>query len=372
MADSFDVCIRGSGVVGSTLALLLARQRLRVALVGPTSTDNDVRAYALNAHSRACLTDLRCWPDESLATAVQSMQVHGDAGGEVTFAAPSFQGLTHIVDVQALDSRLREAIAFQPSIQRCEEPVEATLTVICEGRYSPTREAMNIVYDKIPYEQHALATRVSSEKPHHQQACQWFSQNHGELDILAMLPMGGATGSSWAVVWSLPSARAASLKQADPHTLAETLTQATRSQWGALTVHTAAQTWPLQMAQAKQWSGHFSDQQGWVLAGDAAHTIHPLAGLGLNLGLGDVIELAELLKARQQNAFWRPLHDPYFLRRYERSRKAALLPVWLTCDGLQRLFHHPNAGIQSLRNWGLQTFNQTHWLKQWVMHQAMH
>ena len=235
MADSFDVCIRGSGVVGSTLALLLARQRLRVALVGPTSTDNDVRAYALNAHSRACLTDLRCWPDESLATAVQSMQVHGDAGGEVTFAAPSFQGLTHIVDVQALDNRLRDAIAFQPNIQRCDDPVEATLTVICEGRHSLTRESMRIAYDKIPYEQHALATRVISEKPHHQQACQWFSHEHGELDILAMLPMGGATGSSWAVVWSLPSARAASLKQADPHTLAETLTQATRSQWGTLT-----------------------------------------------------------------------------------------------------------------------------------------
>jgi 2-polyprenyl-6-methoxyphenol hydroxylase-like FAD-dependent oxidoreductase len=80
MSSSFDICIRGSGVVGSTLALLLARQRLRVALVGHPAPATDVRAFALNAHSREVLSELRCWPESPHVTAVQSMQVWGDAG----------------------------------------------------------------------------------------------------------------------------------------------------------------------------------------------------------------------------------------------------------------------------------------------------
>ena len=83
MSSSFDICIRGSGIVGSTLALLLARQRLRIALVGQPAAANDVRAFALNAASRELLSVLRCWPDAEHATAVQSMQVCGDAGGQV-------------------------------------------------------------------------------------------------------------------------------------------------------------------------------------------------------------------------------------------------------------------------------------------------
>ncbi len=101
MSSPFDICIRGSGVVGSTLALLLARQRLRVALVGQPAPATDVRAFALNTHSREVLSDLRCWPQPPHATAVQSMQVWGDAGGQVQFQAPSFNGLTHIVYVPA-------------------------------------------------------------------------------------------------------------------------------------------------------------------------------------------------------------------------------------------------------------------------------
>ena len=90
MAQSFDICIRGAGIVGRTLALLLARDRLRVALVAepvaPTASQ-DVRAYALNTASRELLESLRSWPEPQHATAVQNMQVWGDKGGEVHFSA---------------------------------------------------------------------------------------------------------------------------------------------------------------------------------------------------------------------------------------------------------------------------------------------
>lgn len=372
MSSSFDICIRGSGVVGSTLALLLARQRLRVALVGHPAPATDVRAFALNAHSREVLSELRCWPEPSHATAVQSMQVWGDAGGFVQFQAPSFNGLTHIVDVPALEQMLSQAVHYQTEIQRFDTAPEATLTVVCEGRSSQSRKELGVAYSSMPYAQHALATRVQCDKPHRQQALQWFSRSHGELDILALLPLGGNAGQEAAVVWSLPASRALALEQSSADELSLTLSQASQQVLGPLKVIAPVQVWPLHQAQALQWSGHFDNGQSWVLAGDAAHTIHPLAGLGLNLGLADISELASVLKEREASAYWRPLNDPYFLRRYERARKAGMQPTWLACDGLHRLFNQPMIPIQQLRNWGLNSFNQFNALKRWTMRQAMH
>jgi ubiquinone biosynthesis UbiH/UbiF/VisC/COQ6 family hydroxylase len=280
--------------------------------------------------------------------------------------------LTHIVDVPALESLLSDAISFQPSIQRVQSAVEAKLTVVCEGRHSATRQELGVDYDTLPYAQHALATRVHCAKQHRQQALQWFSQQHGELDILALLPLGGPAAQQAAVVWSMPSALALKLQQASADHLSHALTQASHEVWGELKVTSAVHAWPLQLAKASRWSGQFSNGNGWVLAGDAAHSIHPLAGLGLNLGLADASELSSVLKERETTAYWRSVADAFLLRRYERARKAGLLATWVACDGIQRLFNHPNTTAQSLRNWGLNRFNQLTPLKQWAMNQAMY
>ncbi len=372
MASNFDVCIRGSGMVGSSLALLLARLRLRVALVGSPEQANDVRAFALNASSQALLSDLRCWPAPSHATPVQTMQVWGDAGGQLQFQSPSPSGLTHIVDVPVLEKKLAEAVDAQHAITRVPSAVDATLTVICEGRSSVTRQALGVSFNTLPYQQHGLATRVQCAMPHRQSAFQWFNQSEGELDILALLPMGGPQGHEAAVVWSLPSAKAQAMQSLSALELGDALNQASHNTLGHLQVTAAVQTWPLQLAQAQQWSGRFDNGHAWVLAGDAAHTIHPLAGLGLNLGLADVRELASVLQSRETTDYWRGLDDVHLLRRYERARKAGMQSTWLACDGLQRLFNHPHSMAQSLRNWGMNSFNQLSPLKQWVVQQAMH
>ena len=372
MASNFDVCIRGSGLVGSSLALLLARQRLRVALVGSPPPAQDVRAFALNESARQLLSDLRCWPHPPHATPVQSMHVWGDAGGQVQFESPHRHGMTHIVDVPVLEGLLADAVDFQHTIERVSAPVSAKLTVVCEGRNSQTRQELGVAFNTLPYQQHALATRVHCAQGHRQQALQWFSQARGELDILALLPMGGAQGHDAAVVWSLPSAEAMRLQALPISELSQALTHASHQALGTLEVTSPVQIWPLQLAQAQQWTGQLAQGGAWVLAGDAAHTIHPLAGLGLNLGLADVRELAQVLQTRETTQFWRGVDDRHLLRQYERARKADMLGVWLACDGLQRLFHHPNTLVQSLRNWGLNSFNQLSPLKQWSVKQAMH
>lgn len=373
MTQPLDICIRGDGIVGRTLALLLARDRLRVGLVsqvGATSSSlapasGDVRAYALNAKSKALLESVRCWPEPRHATEVQHMQVRGDAGGEVNFSANELgvPGLTWIVDVPVLETQLAEALRFQPQIQLLEAPQPATLTVICEGKASSTRAEFGIDFEVSRYPQSAIAARVLCEAPHDQTARQWFTQD----EILAFLPLDGPEGNSVAVVWSVQHERVPSLLQASPVEFCQQLAAASEGCLGKLTLISERGAWPLQRAQADRWSGAH-DGKAWALAGDAAHNVHPLAGQGLNLGLGDVAALAEVLHQRES---WRSVGDEKLLRRYERSRKAELATLGTAMDGLQQLFSQNSAPWAAVRNWGMKGFERSGLVKQWVARQAM-
>jgi 2-polyprenyl-6-methoxyphenol hydroxylase-like FAD-dependent oxidoreductase len=366
---AFDVCIRGAGIVGRTLALLLARDRLRVGLVrdaGPAGgAASDVRAYALNAASKGLLEGLRAWPDAQHATPVLGMRVHGDEGGEVHFDALSHgaPALAWIVDVQALQERLADALRYQPLVNWLEAPEPAALTVICEGKASATRAEFAVQFDVTPYPQRAIAARIHCEKPHGQLARQWFAEG----EILAFLPLGGsgaqADGNSVAVVWSVQEQRAPELLALDHAAFEKQLEAASRQALGKLTLASERAAWPLQLAQADRWCG-----PGWVLAGDAAHTVHPLAGQGLNLGLADARELALVLHQRE---YWRGVGDLKLLRRFERARKADVLAMAGATDGLQQLFAQQAEPWATLRNWGMTGFDRSGPLKDWVARQAM-
>ena len=373
MAQVFDICIRGGGIVGRTLALLLARERLRVALVeqaqrlpgSDLSVSGDVRAYALNARSRTLLESLRCWPDAENATEVLAMQVKGDDGGAVNFSAAELKvpGLTWIVDVPALEARLAEAVRFQPLIESMATAPTAALTVICEGRTSSTRAEFGIDFDVTPYPQTAIAARLQCERPHAQTAFQWFSQD----EILAFLPIDGAQGKSVAIVWSALRERVPSLLAQSAQDFCQQLEAASHGQLGKLELTSSRVGWPLQSAHATRWVGRHV-QGAWALAGDAAHNVHPLAGQGLNLGLSDVAELADTLGQRE---YWRSVDDERLLRRYERSRKAEVAVMDATMDALQRLFSQHSVSWQTVRNWGMNGFERSGVLKLWVARQAM-
>ncbi len=375
MALPPEVCIRGAGIVGRTLALLLARERVRVALVAPGAGQarEDVRAYALNNASKALLESLRAWPDEAHATPVREMQVHGDDGGRVRFSAAQHKvdALAWIVDVPALERQLADAVRFQPRVEVVAEPVPAALTVVCEGKASATRELLGVRYEVTRYPQHAIAARLDAAVPHDGIARQWFN-DRGE--VLALLPLGdggaGPTPGSRrvALVWSVDQLRAPQLQALDDAAFAEAVREACHDALGPLTLVSERAAWPLQRATADRWSGRLPDGQAWALAGDAAHTVHPLAGQGLNLGLADAASLAQILKDRD---YWRSVGDPRLLRRYERERRAGVLSMSLATDGLQQLFAHSADPLPQLRNWGMRGFDRTRLVKHWIARQAM-
>jgi 2-polyprenyl-6-methoxyphenol hydroxylase-like FAD-dependent oxidoreductase len=367
MSKTFDVCIQGDGVVGRTLALLLARERLRVALVtapAPLPAGQDVRAYALNASSKKMLEALRVWPSADLATSVGAMRVWGDDGGVVDFdadfdAVSAGQGaLAWIVDVPALEQNLLDACRFQSQIETTVEPAAAALSVICEGQKSSSRAVVAAQWSRKSYAQKAIAARLVSSVPHTGAARQWFTGG----DILALLPMGGAGGNSMALVWSVADERADTICNLPPAEFCAAVMAVCGEQVGQLELTGEPATWPLALSKAEHWVG-----AGWALAGDAAHTVHPLAGQGLNLGLADAACLAGVLARRE---YWRALGDERLLRRYERARKAEVAAVSAVTDGLHGLFAQSGVPWKSLRNLGMNGVAASKPLKNWLTRRA--
>jgi len=168
---------------------------------------------------------------------------------------------------------------------------------------------------------------------------------------------------SYALVWSLPSERAEALLAAEPAAFESELAVASGGEAGELRLGSERAAWPLAVGGAAAWCG-----PGWVLAGDAAHLVHPLAGQGLNLGLGDVAALVSVIEAREP---WRRLGDERLLRRYVRLRAAPTSAMLRITDGLLRLFAEDKAPIRELRNNGLTLVNRISPLKRWLTARAL-
>ena len=366
--EKFDVLVRGDGCVGRSLALALGARGLRVALfarpTAPASTA-DVRAYALNAASVALLTRLRVWEGlaEDARTPVHDMRIHGDrAGAELHFSAWQ-QGageLAHIVDAAALEAQLDAALRFAPHVQRVTEPVPATLQALCEGRDTGAAQEFGVHYDRHDYGHMGVATRLIASKPHQGQAWQWFRSP----DVLALLPFDRPEpGHGYGLVWSLPKDEARRLMAAGPAEFESALLEATGGAAGTLKLAGERQAWPLQLCRADALCG-----PGWVLLGDAAHLVHPLAGQGLNLGLADVEALVDVIVRRES---WRSLGDEKLLRRYARARIAPTWAMGELTDGLLRGFASQAPVLARLRNEGLRLVDRAGPLKKWLTARAL-
>jgi 2-polyprenyl-6-methoxyphenol hydroxylase-like FAD-dependent oxidoreductase len=386
MKSQLDLMIKGHGPVAQSLALALGALHYKVGLSAPLSpksglnaghtalsTAIDPRHYALSPKSKIFLEGLNAWPDQVFCTPILAMHVHSDKGQVIHLTDKNANPLAHVVSALGLNEQLAKAVHNEPwiDLQGKEPQTQVTpLTLICEGRLSESRSSLGVNFEHTPYLQHALSGNLNANRPHQQIAHQWFLNNENGNEILALLPNGGPQSCSYSFVWSQPAHLAQERMQLAAADLESALTQATQSQLGPLRCLDEPKIWPLIKAKAHQWVGQTDYGSSWCLLGDAAHSVHPLAGMGLNLGLEDAMEMARLLKERQLKGSNRSLSDLHLLRQFERARKAQLLPTWFAMDAIQRLFSHTNPMVESLRNWGAWGFERSPMLKDFVVQKA--
>jgi len=292
------------------------------------------------------------------------MHIEGDApGASLDFSAweQGLDVLTWIVDAAELERALAGALQFAPHVTLVDHPVAADLLALAEGKHSATRETLGVVVDRQPYHHRGVAARVVADRAHAGMARQWFRSP----DVLALLPFDRPEPArSYGLVWSVPDARADALLAMDTSTFEQALTDATGGAAGTLRLASERAAWPLMLASAQPLCG-----PGWVLLGDAAHVVHPLAGQGLNLGLADVVALARVIETRE--AFRGP-GDDKLLRRYARERAVPTRAMGHVTDGLLHLFASPWPAAKELRNRGLSLVNGLGPLKKLLIARALH
>jgi 2-octaprenylphenol hydroxylase len=218
--------------------------------------------------------------------------------------------------------------------------LHAPLVVGADGAQSWLRSQCAFAVEERSYEQEAIVCHVTLEKPHQNTAWQRFMR-HGPL---AFLPLADAQQAS--IVWSTNTETAEQMMAMSDEFFHAYLSEAICQTFGRITQSSARQRFPLIMRHAKEYV-----KPRVALIGDAAHTIHPLAGQGLNLGLGDAKALADTLQ--RAHACGRDVGGLSTLRRFERARREPNTTMLLGMRGLQRLFASPSPWVKLLRNQGL-------------------
>ncbi|MCL9684526.1 UbiH/UbiF/VisC/COQ6 family ubiquinone biosynthesis hydroxylase [Legionella maioricensis] len=371
MSQHFDVLIVGGGIVGLTAALAMAQHHYTVAVIdaGTLKADTsgvDSRVYAINKASQALLLELGVWQhlDASRVSPYKKMHVwDGVNGASIDFDSRSIAApdLGAIIEESVLKQALLQQIISEEKISlfpHCSvdevcssiQGVQISsqnvvwsgqLLMIADGANSPTRQKLNVELTTWPYHQKALVATVQIEKTHQQTAYQVFNPD----GPLAFLPLSDPHQCS--IVWSTNAERAQQLIALDEEAFNAELTQAFAAYLGHVTLVSTRYQFPLQMRHVKQYSGN-----RWLLLGDAAHTIHPLAGLGLNVGLADVRCWLQLLEASNG-----ALPSRKILNAYQRERKSAVWQIILLMEGFKWLFGYSLAPVAALRGLGLRICN---------------
>ena len=386
----YDVLIIGAGMVGATLAAALGRAGFHVALMDrgppppPFSGDAyGLRVSAVNRASQQILANVDAWSSLQSwrVSPYQRMEVW-DAGssGRIRFdcAEVGEPCLGHIVENDLLTRALHDQLQGQTNITLHYEtqaqeikPYRQTIAVVLEdggrlrarllvgadGSRSWVRRAMAISAHAVSYQQRAIVTEVATERPHEQTAWQRFLPT----GPVAFLPLANGHCS---IVWSCDESLVPELLELPETKFQARLGGALAWQLGTVELAGPRAAFPLTRAHA---DSYLADR--CVLVGDAAHTVHPLAGQGVNLGLADAAVLAQVVE--EANRQGRDIGSLRVLRCYERWRKGDNLFMMGAMDGLQKLFGRRDAGLRWLRGMGLSATDHLPPLKRQLVLHAM-
>ena len=377
----------GGGILGALSALTLARLGLATRWVGPPemvqrADHAQARAYALAPTTVALLERLGVWAHlATLAQPVVRMEVFQVApAARLDFLAADVgepalaQMVTHADLLSACEATVRagstnlartEAVLSESELAGLRaslgsRPLGADLLVAADGANSVLRRRAGLLWSRRDYGQQAVVAAFQTEKPHHGVACQWF----GPEGILALLPLRDPHMVS--MVFSVGHATAQGLLEATPQALASRISTESAHRLGALSAASEATATPLVMMSVNRMvAGRMA------LVGDAGHTVHPLAGYGLNLGVQDLLALEAQLLAGQARA---GLFDPgaaRILRAYERNRACAVPTVQWGLDALYRLMGSSLPGLPAARAWGMQAIQAWPFLRSSLVQQAV-
>ena len=381
-------------MVGSALALALQGSGLNIIVVdgGPlsvkpfdTQAPFEPRVSALSAASQRILQRLDVWDGiaQRRASPYGDMQVWDGSGtGQIHFSAASVHAdvLGHIVEnrvVQdALLDRLHDCDIGLLANARLEQmrrsgddwlltladgrQLRAPLVVAADGANSAVRKLTGTATREWDYLHHAIVTSVRTERSHHKTAWQRFTDN----GPLAFLPLERA-GEHWcSIVWSVTPNEAERITALDDATFCRELEQAFEGRLGPVMAADPRVCVPLRQRHAKRYVA-----EGLALIGDAAHTIHPLAGQGVNLGFLDAAVLAEVLLHAVERG--ERLADIRVLSRFERRRMPHNLALMAAMEGFERLFQADQLPLRWLRNTGLKLVNQMPEAKAAFVRQAL-
>ena len=372
-----DLIIVGAGMVGSALALALEHSGLEILVVdgGPLSVKPfdasgafEPRVSALSAASQRILERLGVWDGVAArrASPYRDMQVWDGSGtGSVHFSAASVHAevLGHIVENRVVQDALLERLhdsqvgllgnARLEQLRRSGDgwlltladgrELRAPLLVAADGANSAVRRLAGCATREWNYLHHAIVTSVRCERPHRLTAWQRFTDD----GPLAFLPLHRQGDDHWcSIVWSTVPAEAERLMALDDEAFRHELGKAFEWRLGAVTAVDPRVCIPLRQRHAKRYV-----ESGLALVGDAAHSIHPLAGQGVNLGFLDAAVLAEVLLHALQRG--EQINDVRVLSRYERRRMPHNLAMMAAMEGFERLFQADPLPIRLLRNSGL-------------------